>query len=275
MKKFENIIIASDLDGTFLSSECTEVERNVERIKYFTEKGGMFTFATGRIAMHVANLLPNAASYVNAPIVACNGMQLFDLKKGENVRKTLVEPELHYETVTYLWERYPNTFYRTLTGKGIASFQMENRFAVKEMAERSIDYIYAEPKEQKLLDIYKLTLRDNPEVLDEIKGVVEDRFGEHYSVCKSWCDLLEIVPKGHSKAVMLKELRDELSAGGTPKILYAVGDHENDLEMLKAADVAVCPANAIDSVKAVCDHCFCDNDSGVIADLIEYIDRVL
>ena len=150
MKKFENIIIASDLDGTFLSSECTEVERNVERIKYFTRNGGIFTFATGRIAMHIENVLPNAASYVNAPVVACNGMQLFDLKKGENVRKTLVDPELHHETVTYLLERYPNTFYRTITGKGIASFQMENRFAVKEIAEHSIDYIYAEPKDNLL-----------------------------------------------------------------------------------------------------------------------------
>lgn len=273
MKRFENIIIASDLDGTFLSSESTEVERNVESIKYFTENGGIFTFATGRIALHVENLLPNAASYVNAPVVACNGMQLFDLKKGENVRKTLVDPELHYETVTYLLERYPDTFYRTMTGKGIASFQMENRFAIKEMAEHSIDYTYAEPKEQKLLDIYKLTLRDAPEVLDEIKGVVEERFGEHYSLCKSWCDLLELVPKGYSKAVMLKELQAELSVGGAQKLLYAVGDHENDLEMLRIADVAVCPENAIDSVKAICDHCFCDNDRGVIADLIEYIDK--
>lgn len=273
MKKFENIIIASDLDGTFLSKECGEVERNIEKIKYFTENGGTFIFATGRIALHVENVLPNAKDYVNAPIVACNGMQLYDLEKRETVRKTIVDPELHFNTLTYLFDKYPNTFYRTIYEGGIAYFQIDHHYA--NIEKKQIDYIYATPKEQKKLGVYKLTLRDRPEVLDEIKEVIEAEFGEYYSVCKSWSDLLEIVKRGYSKAVMLKELKEELSAKGKMKTLYAVGDHENDLEMLKMADVSVCPSNAIDSVKAICDHCFCDNDSGVIADLIEFIDSSL
>ena len=100
MKKFENIIIASDLDGTFLSTSCGEVKRNIEKINYFTENGGTFTFATGRIAMHVQNTLPEASGYVNAPVVACNGMQLFDLNMGEIIKQTFVDPELHYNTIT-------------------------------------------------------------------------------------------------------------------------------------------------------------------------------
>ena len=78
MKKFENIIIASDLDGTFLSSERTEVARNIEKIKYFTENGGIFTISTGRIFPHILAAAPNAREYVNAPVVSCNGMSLYD-----------------------------------------------------------------------------------------------------------------------------------------------------------------------------------------------------
>jgi hydroxymethylpyrimidine pyrophosphatase-like HAD family hydrolase len=55
--------------------------------------------------------------------------------------------------------------------------------------------------------------------------------------------------------------------------IYVCGDYENDLEMLRDADVAVCPENAIDSVKDVCDLCLCDHKQGVIADLIEHIER--
>ena len=55
--------------------------------------------------------------------------------------------------------------------------------------------------------------------------------------------------------------------------LYTCGDYLNDLEMLKAADVAVCPTNAHPQVKQTCDLCFRTNDDGLIADLIEYIDR--
>ena len=272
MKKFENIIIASDLDGTFLSDDLCEVARNVEKIRYFTENGGTFIFATGRIGVHVLGALPNSPTYVNHPIVSCNGMQLFDLKKGAAVKKSLVDPELHYETITYLMKRYPNTFYRAISENGVLSFQMDHRFALEEIAEKSVDYIYAEPEAHKDFDVYKLTLRDEPEVLDEIKELVEERYGDKYDVCKSWCDLMELMPKGYSKAVLLAEVKADLSKNGE-KILYAVGDHENDLEMLGIADVAVCPANAIDEVKAICDYCFCDNDHGVIADLIEFIDK--
>ena len=275
MKKFENIIIASDLDGTFINEAMEEVPRNIEKIKYFTENGGIFIFATGRIGAHVMGALPNSSGYVNHPIVSCNGMQLFDLSKKQTVRRSLVDPEEHYEVLTYLRERYPNVFYRTITEDGIAYFQEGHRYALEEMAEKSVDFIYAEPEAQKPLPIYKLTLRDEPEVLDEIKSIVEERFGDRYDICKSWCDLMELMPKGFSKASLLKEIHAELSEDGKRKILYAVGDHENDIEMLKSADVAVCPSNAIDEVKAICDHIFCDNNHGVIADLIDYIDSTM
>ena len=42
--------------------------------------------------------------------------------------------------------------------------------------------------------------------------------------------------------------------------------------MLKAADVGVCPANALSVVKEVADLCLCSNEDGVIADLIEHIE---
>ena len=43
--------------------------------------------------------------------------------------------------------------------------------------------------------------------------------------------------------------------------------------MLRKADVAVCPDNAIETVKEICDLCLCDHKQGVIADLIELLER--
>ena len=43
--------------------------------------------------------------------------------------------------------------------------------------------------------------------------------------------------------------------------------------MLKEADVAVCPANAVDEVKAVSDLVLCDCREGLIADVIEAIEQ--
>jgi hydroxymethylpyrimidine pyrophosphatase-like HAD family hydrolase len=48
-----------------------------------------------------------------------------------------------------------------------------------------------------------------------------------------------------------------------------VGDYENDLALLSAADVAVCPKGSHEAVRKICDMELCSNDDGVIADLIE------
>ncbi|MBO5845077.1 MAG: HAD hydrolase family protein [Clostridia bacterium] len=272
MGKFDKIMIASDLDGTFLSSDTDEVARNVERIKYFTANGGRFTFATGRVGVHVMSRLPNAKKYVNAPVVTCNGLALLDLSCGRPIKEIFSDSALVVETVNFLIEKYPDMCFRSMGPEGLIFFQPENRY-VKQALTETCPLKFVELELWGEEKIYKLTLRDEPAVLDEARVLLEERFCDRYTICKSWPDLLELQPRGISKAVMLEELRDSLSGEGQRIKLYAVGDYENDIEMLTMADVAVCPSNAIDSVKEIADLCLCDNDTGVIADLIDHLDR--
>lgn len=52
----------------------------------------------------------------------------------------------------------------------------------------------------------------------------------------------------------------------------SVGDFDNDIEMIREADLGVCPANAEESVKAESDMVLSrTNDQGAIAELIDYI----
>ena len=68
---------------------------------------------------------------------------------------------------------------------------------------------------------------------------------------------------------MLNKHAERLAeALGHPVVTVAVGDQENDLPMLMAADIAACPANAAEAVKAVCTLHLCDHDEGCIAHLI-------
>ena len=52
------------------------------------------------------------------------------------------------------------------------------------------------------------------------------------------------------------------------RTLIAVGDYWNDMELLEAADVACCPENAIDEVKAVCAHVLPSHNDDALAALI-------
>ena len=49
MKRYEGILLCSDLDGTLYTSGTKQISpENLEAVKYFIANGGQFTFASGR-----------------------------------------------------------------------------------------------------------------------------------------------------------------------------------------------------------------------------------
>ncbi len=79
-----------------------------------------------------------------------------------------------------------------------------------------------------------------------------DRLSKYYSIIEHNDSVCELVPAGHNKATgMLKAC--EL-AGIDPKNTYALGDSENDLDMLEAAAVGIAMGNGTDNAKAAADY---------------------
>ena len=80
----------------------------------------------------------------------------------------------------------------------------------------------------------------------------------------------EMLPKGVSKGSALTEYRR--LDGWQDFTFVSIGDFDNDIEMLCAADLGACPANAEDKVKKaaglVLSH---TNEDGAVAELIGYI----
>jgi hydroxymethylpyrimidine pyrophosphatase-like HAD family hydrolase len=118
-------------------------------------------------------------------------------------------------------------------------------------------------------DWYKAGLIGKPERLDEVRDQLKTVFGDIFTYEKSSWRLLEVYRSDRSKAAMIDTYRSYYRDRKLK--VYAVGDFENDFEMLRAADVAACPSNAIDIIKEICDIKLCSNDEGAIADLIELI----
>ena len=82
----------------------------------------------------------------------------------------------------------------------------------------------------------------------------------------------EMLPKGVSKGSALTEYRR--LPGFEDFTFVSVGDFDNDIEMIQAADLGVCPANAEESVKAAADLVLKNtNETGAVAELIDEIIR--
>ena len=60
---------------------------------------------------------------------------------------------------------------------------------------------------------------------------------------------------------------------GIPIKTVGVGNHENDLSLLNAADVSACPADAEPFVLEKAAIHLCPHDEGALADLISRIGR--
>jgi Cof subfamily protein (haloacid dehalogenase superfamily) len=117
----------------------------------------------------------------------------------------------------------------------------------------------------------KLVAVDEPERLDALKPRLLARFGGRLFIAKSLPHFLELASPAVSKGSGLAFLAEHL--GFTAARTVAIGDGENDLELLQWAGYAVAVENADDGLKAHADWiCPGVEDEGVAQVLEAYLD---
>lgn len=275
MKKFENKIIVSDLDGTFLDENEEVVERNVKAIEYFKANGGYFTVATGRVAMHVSGAIPCIGELINIPAVTCNGACLYDFRTDEIPVSYPIDHDNIMELVTFVKENFADVGVRASSPNYCfvtSKRDIDNPYISKEFLKyQGCDNYINDYEQWSWATIFKVVLRLDSDRVGEVMSAIRERFGDRFAVTQSWPTIIDIQLGGINKATTLEKYVKK-TIGENVKI-YACGDYINDIEMLKAADVAVCPSNAHESVKSLSDLCLCSNTEGLIADLVEYIEK--
>ena len=90
MKKFEGIMICTDLDGTLLKNDKSISAENARAIEYFKDNEGLFTFVTGRMHFYsalrtterTAAFIPSASPpLVSIPIVFIHSSSFYIILK--------------------------------------------------------------------------------------------------------------------------------------------------------------------------------------------------
>ncbi|KAK3259125.1 hypothetical protein CYMTET_31866 [Cymbomonas tetramitiformis] len=87
------------------------------------------------------------------------------------------------------------------------------------------------------------------EKIDEIRPLAETVFEGRGSLVTALPGMLEVLPLGASKATALTELLRHLKV--PPERVLALGDGENDIEMLQMAGVGVAMGNAVQATRNV------------------------
>lgn len=272
---FSDVMIVTDFDGTLRGSNSTVPENNINAIKRFTELGGTFIVASGRAGFVLDVAEPRVKEMVNAPCIYSNGSYFYDYKTGERSHEKFVAEEIVRDIMYTAKALDSEAGIRIVRGDEYLTPE-ENAEIKRQIAKGYMQNVKVYDFETLPVDkINKLTVCSNDKVILGIKKVIEEKYSKFVDVFLSAKTLIDIQPKRVSKGSAIEQIRTDYMNNGIVKKIYAVGDYENDIDMLRAADFACCPSNSLQAVIDFCSVHLCSNDEGCIADLIDRIEKEL
>ncbi len=266
MKKFEGILICTDLDGTLMKNDKTISEKTIQAIEYFKANGGFFTFITGRMHMIVSDILEKVKP--NAPI-GCNNGSVYDYIERRYIWKEDLSCEV-IELADYVDISIPaigiqfNTENKIYFNKDNSSMELYRK--VTGLPYATCDYHNLKESIMKVL--FSDADMGNMAKLSEI--LAKHPLAEKFDFVRSESFLYEVLPKGINKATALTKIVEHLNLDMNKTI--SVGDYDNDIEMIKAAKIGIAVSNAQKSVKEAADCITVSNEEDAIAQIIEDLD---
>lgn len=244
---FDGVLLCSDVDGT-LTCEGRMLPENAEAIRYFQSEGGLFTLSTGRNC-DFANK-SNFGIRCNTYIICVNGTVICD-EDGKNI--------VYSKCID------GNTAER-LIDFATTNFELDNLY-IMNAAEQ---YNYTERKIGNPCNKMVCVAKDESEAL-RFMSAAEKEFGDYVELYRSWNVGVEIIPCGSGKGECVRILK-ELTGS---KLLICAGDYENDIKMLKQADIGYAVGNAIPEVKRIADRITVPNSQAAIREIIRITEAEL
>ncbi len=265
---FSKVIFMTDLDGTLLTDDKRILPQDMAAIERFRKGGGIFTVATGRgyaMTKSIAQKLK-----LDVPAVMFNGAAVYDFNADKFLWRCSIGIHAR-EYIIRLAEQFPDIGLEVLHEKTIyvpylnsteqAHLDLESVIPVR----CTLDEI---PQDGWL----KLLIADKPENVDKIEEFIQASDMKNAQWVRSAPVYYECLPFGVDKSTGYAELIKILHA--EDRFTVASGDYMNDLAMIQKANLGAAVASAQDEVKKSADLVVCDNNSGAIAQIIDYIGRL-
>lgn len=269
MGKFSGILLCTDLDDTLLTTDKKVSEENKRAIEYFKDNGGYFTFATGRIPYGAKLML----EYIkpNAPMLCFNGAGIYDFEKDDLIWNMKLHDD-KIKVLEFVEKNLPFTGLEVCT-KDKLYICKTNEVVYEHKVHEKLPDLYADYHDIEEEWVKVLFMQKENEIGYVRKAMAESEFNDRFDFIQSSPKYYELLPKNASKGRCLLKLADIL--GIDIKNVVAIGDNENDIEMIKSAGTGIAVANAIKEVLDVADVITVDNNSHAVSAAIDWIEHNL
>lgn len=270
--KFDGWLFITDMDGTILNENSEISDENAEAIKYFVKNGGKFTIASGRDHDDLATFFGKVT--LSAPAVCMNGSEIYDYTQKKAVF-SLSLGDCADEILKDIYTDIPDMSIEIY--KGADCFVCHKNEGTKQhlkMVDCVLNYIddYRCVEKPWTKVSFWATQEKIAQFVSYVGKKIEGKDVDFtFLQVNNWsCEFLnKYSDKGYG-LLKLKEL-----IGSNIKIA-AIGDYENDILMIKNADIGFAPSNACDKAKVAADFVLTQscNESAVAA-AIEKLDSIL
>ena len=227
-------MIVTDMDGTLLDAKNGISEKNRAALKEAAAKDVHVAIATGR--MHLSALPYAKEIGVTAPIVSCNGA-LVKTTAGEELFASPIAPDVVREILDCMKER--GWYVQLYTDEGLFFCERDRRACAYEkiagIEGKAVgwDGLYALGTR-----VFKLlSISDHAEETAARAAEISRMFEGKVRAVRSKEKYVDIMAEGVSKAASIERLA--VSLGISLQEVLALGDSDNDCEMLSAAGIGV------------------------------------
>lgn len=265
MRSFENYVIISDGDGTLIGPDHEIPARNLDAIRSFVDRAGVFVLATGRPkngAGHVTSKIPGLSLSV-----FFNGAMVYDHTNG-NVLYSDPLPSGMEAPSRYVLENHPKVGLECFTAEEAwilqDSFYTREHFALLKEEPR-----FLSPDDLPAAGILKMFITGETEDLEEVRAALTENFPDMFNAVRSSGVYLEIFSRTSNKGKALQYLRSHF--GGKRKMI-AIGDGFNDVSMFREADGVFVPEDGEERIKSY-GTVVCPSGRGAVADVIERLEK--
>lgn len=268
-KEKNNMIIASDLDGTLLKNDTTVSKENISAIERMADKGIKTVLLTGRTLYEIP-----------VELRLCRGIEYFIYSNGAGINskaKGLIDynpiPKetavkvynilKDYETLIELYSNgHPMIEKSKYNSDAFEYYKIDSSFIPEmyksRMTVNSLEnLLYDEAYKIEMFDVF---FRNDSERIECKKRLTAEFDG--LEVTTSMNNNLEIMNKGINKGFGLKKLCaiSNLSIDD----IIVIGDSKNDITAFAAAKKKYAVSNACKEIKRISDKIICSNENNIM-----------
>ncbi len=262
-------LIGLDMDGTLLNSEKKITPGVVLAIKEAIANGKHVALSTGRGVAEIAEYREQLKDMEYA--ILESGALVYNLKKDEMISVVDLDETIVDKVFDAVKDK--DVFVHLISqGRSVSAEELIPKMdkyhmgvyiplydRVSTKVDDTIKFHYEDKQGIEKINLYHTTPQDREDTKRKLQGLpVEMLDAEETS--------LEISPLGVTKGFGLKKLCEYLNIGIEQSI--AVGDADNDLDILKTAGLAIAMGNANENAQKIADVKVADNDHDGVAEAI-------